>query len=71
MRRNDPPVHRGARLVTLFETLSARLRDEQPVALATVIDGPHVGGKLLVTPDHAPEGSLGHPELDRVVARDT
>ena len=57
--------------MTLFETLSARLRDEQPVALATVIDGPHVGGKLLVTPDHAPEGSLGHPELDRVVARDT
>jgi len=56
--------------VTLFETLSARLRDEQPVALATVIDGPHVGGKLLVTPDDGPQGSLGHPELDRVVARD-
>ncbi len=36
----------------------------------TVIDGPSVGAKLLVEPDQEPVGTLGHPELDRVVARD-
>jgi xanthine dehydrogenase accessory factor len=56
--------------VTLFDRYAERLRSSAPVALATVIDGPHVGAKLLVEPDAAPEGSLGHPELDRVVARD-
>jgi xanthine dehydrogenase accessory factor len=56
--------------VTLFEVYAAALRADDPVALATVIDGPHTGAKLLVTPDAVPLGSLGHPELDRVVARD-
>ncbi|HUS43956.1 MAG TPA: XdhC/CoxI family protein [Ilumatobacteraceae bacterium] len=55
---------------TVFERYAALLRAESPVALATVIDGPHVGAKLLVEPDRAPIGTLGHPELDRVVARD-
>jgi xanthine dehydrogenase accessory factor len=54
----------------LFDTLRARWRDQAPVALATVIDGPTVGAKLLVAPDLAPLGSLGATELDRVVARD-
>ncbi|HEX9993338.1 MAG TPA: XdhC/CoxI family protein [Acidimicrobiales bacterium] len=54
----------------LFETLSAALREEQPVALVTVIDGPDVGSKLLVRPGHDPMGSLGDEDLDRVVARD-
>ncbi len=56
--------------MTLFDHYASRLRDAAPVALATVIDGPHVGAKLLVEPDAAPQGTLGHPELDRVVARD-
>lgn len=55
---------------TLFERYAALLRAEQPVALATVIDGPQIGAKLLVEPGQAPVGTLGHPELDRVVARD-
>ena len=55
---------------TLFDRYAAALRAETPVALATVIDGPNVGAKLLVEPDRAPIGSLGHPELDRVVSRD-
>jgi xanthine dehydrogenase accessory factor len=55
---------------TLFERYAALLRGELPVALATVIDGPNVGAKLLVEPDRPPIGTLGHPELDRVVARD-
>jgi len=55
---------------TLFGRYAALLRSESPVALATVIDGPGVGAKLLVQPDQPALGSLGHPELDRVVARD-
>ncbi|HYN32291.1 MAG TPA: XdhC/CoxI family protein [Ilumatobacteraceae bacterium] len=56
--------------MTLFDRYAERLRESAPVALATVIDGPNVGAKLLVEPTHAAQGSLGHPELDRVVARD-
>ena len=56
--------------MTLFDDFSARLRANEPVALATVVDGPNVGAKLLVVPGAPPQGSLGHPELDRVVARD-
>lgn len=56
--------------MTLFDRYADRLRADAPVALATVIDGPHVGAKLLVEPDGRAEGSLGHPELDRVVTRD-
>jgi len=56
--------------VALYETLRDRIRAEQPVALATVLDGPNVSAKLLVSPDEDARGSLGHPELDRVVARD-
>ena len=53
----------------VFEVLRDRLRAQQPTALATVVDGPDPGRKLLVTPDEV-LGSLGHPELDRIVARD-
>ena len=52
------------------KNLAERLRAQQPVALATIVDGPAVGRKLLVTPDGGPLGSLGHAELDRVVHRD-
>ena len=55
---------------SLYEVLRDRLRAEQPVALATVLDSAHAGAKLLVSPDEEPLGTLGHPELDRVVARD-
>jgi xanthine dehydrogenase accessory factor len=55
----------------MYDTLRSRLRTQQPTALATVIDGPLPGAKLLVVPGEAPMGSLGNPELDRIVARDT
>ena len=55
---------------TLYDTLAAEIRSQRPVALVTVIDGPHTGGKLLARPDAEPLGSLGHPELDRVAHRD-
>jgi xanthine dehydrogenase accessory factor len=54
----------------IYDTLRGAIRDQQPVALVTVVDGPGVGGKLLVQPGQEPMGSLGHPELDRIAARD-
>ena len=54
----------------LYPTLASEIRAEQPVALVTVVDGPGLGGKLLVRPGADPLGSLGHPELDRVAHRD-
>ena len=56
--------------MSLFDDLRTALREDRPVALATVIDGPHVGGTLLVQPDRPAQGSLGNLDLDRVVARD-
>ena len=76
LRRHHPPVHRTARLVaramtTIYEQLRDRIRSEEPVALATVIDGPTRGAKLLVAPSAIVDGTLGDPDLDRVVGRDT
>ena len=55
----------------IYERLAEALRDNQPVAIATVIEGPNCGAKLLLT-TAADEvlGSLGDPDLDRVVIRD-
>lgn len=55
---------------TVYETLRDALRAEEPVALATVTAGPHLGAKLLVRPDGSTRGTLGDPDLDRVVTRD-
>lgn len=54
----------------LYPVLAEQVRTNRPVALATVIDGPGVGTKVLVRPDQPALGSLGDPELDRVVIRD-
>jgi xanthine dehydrogenase accessory factor len=54
----------------IYETLRDALRGEEPVALATVIEGGAPGAKLLVRPGQEPLGTLGDPDLDRVVARD-
>ena len=55
---------------SLYDDLAAAVRADQPVALATVIAGPGAGGKLLARPGLAWVGTLGDPDLDRVVARD-
>jgi xanthine dehydrogenase accessory factor len=57
-------------LVTIYETLRDALRAQEPVALATVVEGPNVAAKLLVGPNVAARGSLGDTDLDRVVTRD-
>jgi xanthine dehydrogenase accessory factor len=54
----------------IYDELDQALRADQPVALATVIEGPHLGAKLLVGPGRDASGSLGDADLDRVVARD-
>ncbi len=56
--------------MVIYEHLRDRIRAAAPVALATVIDGPGVGNKLLIEPDGSALGSLGDPELDRIVHRD-
>ena len=55
----------------VFDALRAALRASDPVALATVVDGPNLGAKLLVRPNTPAVGTLGDPDLDRVVARDS
>jgi xanthine dehydrogenase accessory factor len=55
---------------SIYELLRDALRAEDPVALATVTAGPSLGAKLLVRPGAATVGTLGDPDLDRVVARD-
>jgi xanthine dehydrogenase accessory factor len=58
-------------MTSIYDLLRDRIKSQTPVALATVVDGPHVGAKLLVTTSEPPIGELGNPELTRIVARDT
>jgi xanthine dehydrogenase accessory factor len=57
-------------MAEIFAALRQALTEERPVSLATVIEGPNTGAKLLVTPDAEPLGTLGDGDLDRVVERD-
>jgi xanthine dehydrogenase accessory factor len=54
--------------VSLLGRWQASLREQYPVAIATVIAGPEasLGGKLLVTPDDH-EGGAGDADLDRAI----
>jgi xanthine dehydrogenase accessory factor len=54
----------------LFSRLRQAIATESPIALATVVQGPGVGSKLLIGPTGASEGTLGNADLDRVVHRD-
>jgi xanthine dehydrogenase accessory factor len=64
--------------VGVFDALRAALLAEEPVALATVVRAfpgeiaasTRVGAKLLIRPGRPALGTLGDPDLDRVVARD-
>jgi xanthine dehydrogenase accessory factor len=53
-----------------WDSLVAALRSEIPVALATVISGPHVGSRVLVSEQGRIGGVLPDADLDRVVLRD-
>ena len=54
----------------IYDALSRALRDGRPAALVTIVEGPHVGAKLLVLDDGTMMGTLGDADLDRVVTRD-
>ena len=56
--------------MAIFDTLRTAIRDQEPIALVTIVDGPNVGAKLLVRPGAEVLGTLGHAELDRIAARD-
>ena len=55
---------------TIYLTLAELIRNNKPVVLLTVIDGPNIGATLLATPNLKNIGTLGDPELDRVAVRD-
>lgn len=57
-------------MTVIYEQLRAAVREEEPISLCTVIKGPGAGNKLLVRSADDTEGSLGDPNLDRVVTRD-
>jgi xanthine dehydrogenase accessory factor len=61
-------------VTSLFDALAEAIRSEQPAALAEIVEGPAdlLAGKLLVIsgPPAQILGTLGDPDLDRVVARD-
>ena len=54
----------------IYERFRDSIRAEVPVALATLVEGPNIGAKLLVEESGYFLGSLGEEELDRVVRRD-
>jgi len=50
----------------LLKRWHAALAERSPVAVATVIEGPGIGGKILITPeDHV--GSAGNEDLDSAI----
>lgn len=54
----------------LFDEFKKNLNKGLPVALATIIEGPRQGAKLLLLPDNSYIGSLGNGKIDRVLSRD-
>ena len=55
---------------SIYDEWRRDVLDHRPVALATVIEGPGTGAKVLVGPDREVLGTLGDEGLDRVVVRD-
>lgn len=68
MWRNHPHLRREGRLVMgdVFTRWHAALAEQSPVAMATLVEGPGLGGKLLVTPEEH-VGTVGNEDLDRAV----
>jgi xanthine dehydrogenase accessory factor len=55
---------------SIYEASRDAIRAEDPAALATIVEGPGPGATVLLRPGVVATGSLGDPDLDRVVARD-
>lgn len=54
----------------IFDALRTAISEEHPVALATVIEGPGLGNKLLIAVGETRLGTLGDAALDAVVSSD-
>jgi xanthine dehydrogenase accessory factor len=54
---------------TILEALLSAIREREPVALVTVVEGPSSGAKALVTPSSV-LGSFGNDALDRATVGD-
>jgi xanthine dehydrogenase accessory factor len=54
---------------TILEVLLRAIQDQEPVAVGTVVEGPSLGAKILVTPSTV-LGSLGNDPLDRAAIGD-
>lgn len=52
---------------TLFDLFSNAVRSGQLIAMATVVAGPGIGGKLLIWPDGRSTGSCGDTEADQAI----
>jgi xanthine dehydrogenase accessory factor len=58
-------------MTTIFETLTAALAAEQPIAVATVVGGAEdAGAKLLIRPDGSTLGALGAGLLEQQIVAD-
>ncbi len=53
-----------------LDALHAAIDERTPCALVTAIGGPETGRFVYLTPGAAPVGSIGSPDLDRVLVRD-
>ena len=53
-----------------YPSVAESIRSAEPVALATVVEGPQAGAKIAVGPSETTVGTLGDAALDRVVERD-
>jgi xanthine dehydrogenase accessory factor len=56
---------------SIFDALAGAVRAERPAALASIVEGPGTGGKLLVVADGEVRSTVDDPDLARVVRRDT
>ena len=54
----------------IYDLWRTAVLDHRPVAIATLVEGPTPGAKLLVGDGMERVGTLGDPDLDRVVERD-
>jgi len=56
---------------SIYDLWRDAVTNDRPVAIATVIDGPMPGAKVIIGEGLEAFGTLGDPDLDRVVIRDT
>src|SRR3954468_16353998 len=53
-----------------FDRGATASKEEAPIPVATFVVGPNTGRSFVVEHGDAPDGTLGDPDLDRVVGRD-